>query len=485
MPQVIHPDDVCWFLRQLRLSKGRWAGKPLPLRPFQERLTHDVFRLDAAGNRVVNEAIIGMARKNGKTPLVAGWGLALLLERPGGEIVAAAAKRDQAKILLKAAKDFVRRSSFHGEPLEGNVFQVRRGSIYCPETDSVFKVVSSEGAGEHGHDPHVVILEELHSWTANDRHVELLDALTTAQGARANPLLIGITTAGAEPRGIWYDYYRRGKEIERGVRNEPYFCFRWWETPDDYAIDDPEGWRLANPGLGTIKYEDYMRRQLDSLLPEREYTYRRLHLNQPTRASERWLPYGAWYDCGLLEPDIPDDAEVYIGLDAATRRDTFGVSVVWLDGQDPPHAHVRVRAFTPDNPDGYIDPRVPMDYVLGLASRYRVREVRYDPSYMRLEAAMLADRGVPMEPVPQTSKNMTRATETLQRFVLDRRLRHGMDRTLDTQMAAVGVRETDKGVRISKSRSGGKIDTAVALALALDAAVGDVTAPDEAIFEVV
>jgi phage terminase large subunit-like protein len=98
---------------------------------------------------------------------------------------------------------------------------------------------------------------------------------------------------------------------------------------------------------------------------------------------------------------------------------------------------------------------------------------------MLLLAQQLSEAGITCEPFPQSAERMTRATETFQRLVLEERLRHGADRTLDEQMAGLGLRESERGVRISKTKSGVIVDVVFALTMALDAEFGDDDASQE------
>ena len=95
-----------------------------------------------------------------------------------------------------------------------------------------------------------------------------------------------------------------------------------------------------------------------------------------------------------------------------------------------------------------------------------------DPAYLGLMRASLEERGLPMQPFPQDAGRMTRATETFQRLFIDTRVRHGNDRVLLDQIANIGTKPTERGVRISKLKSG-RVDAPVALAMALDRAFGD------------
>ena len=458
----IAPGAVLKLMRNLRLAKGRWAGQPMPVQPFQEELTRDVFALreDEPDRRQYQEAVIYMPRKQGKTTLVAAWVLALLMEEPGGEVLGVAAKREQAGLMMSAAKEFVRKSSIGGVPLTEH-FQVRRHSIIYPEMDAIYRTISSDASSEHGANPHAVVADELHAW----RDPELLIAMTTATAARENPLVIQISTPGERPEGIWWEQWNRVLDLQSGRLEDPQLYGRIWTAPEGCDIDDEEAWETANPGIDTIVTREYLRRQ-SRTVPE--YAFRRLHLGQPTTAHERWLPHHLWTACSKA-PDIPDGADVHLGIDAALSRDTFALAIAHVD--DDGVAHTITRDFRPPLGADYIDPQEVETFILGLAQRYRIVRAVYDPAYMGLLASSLEDRGVNVEPLAQTAMNMVRATETLQRLVMDERLRHGGDPELDTQMAAVHARETDRGVRISKGRSGGPVDRIVALAMALDSAL--------------
>ncbi len=453
-------DAVLRLMRNLTLAKGRWAGKRMPVQPFQEELTRDVFSLreDDPTRRQYQEAVIFMPRKNGKSTLVAAWALALLMEEPGGEVLGVAAKREQAAILLNAAKEFVRGSSIGGVPLSDH-FTVRRNAIIYPEMDAIYRVISSDASSEHGANPHAVVADELHAW----RDPELLIAMTTATAARENPLVIQISTPGERPQGIWWDQWNRVRDLHAGRIEDPELFGRIWTGTEGCDIADEAEWEKSNPGLDVIVKRDYLRRQARTVP---EYAFRRLHLGQPTTAHERWLPHHLWEE-NAKPVDIPEDADVYLGIDAALSRDTFALAVVYLD-QETDEVHALTRDFRPPPGQAYIDPQEVQTYILGLAQRYRIQRALYDPAYMGLLASSLEDRGVPIEPFPQSAMNMVRATETVQRLVFDKRLRHGGDVELDAQMANVHARPTDRGVRISKGRSGGPVDRVVALAMAAD-----------------
>jgi phage terminase large subunit-like protein len=478
------PSQVRRFISHLTTTSGRYAGKPFHLHPFQHDWTDLIFERDpATKRRIKREIILGVGRKNGKTELTAAIALALLVvdQEPGGLVIGAAAKRDQAALMLNVAKRMVWNSNIGGVPLS-NFLQVRRDSIYFPELDATYKTIAAEAQKEHGLNPHAFIVDEGHAALETSR--ELYDTLLTAQGARDNPLAITITTAGPRPMGPMYELYKYGKEVNEGIRNDPEFGMLWYEAATDAAVDDPQAWADANPALGLFLRTEFLESAAKAVLNGKapEFMFRRLHLNQWTTAGERWLPYHKVIACDGA-PAIPEGAPVWIAVDAAIKRDTFAVAMVWVeessttaeDGTEVPTpiAHCVVKRFVPDTDNGYIDPLEIEVYILGLCELYSAQRVSYDPAFMSMLGRSLAERGLPVEPFPQSPERMQRATETFQRLFLDERIRHGGDRVLLDQIASITVKPTERGVRISKVASMMPIDMAIALAMALDDALGD------------
>lgn len=470
------------FIGQLTTTTGKWAGLPFELHDFQHDIIDRIFRRqrdeDGVIRRVVREAVIGVGRKNGKTELIAALALAALVVEgeKGGLVVIAAAKRDQAALLLTAAKRMVWQSKINGVPMS-KYLHVKRDHIYFPELDAKLMTIAADAQKEHGLNPHLVIVDEGHATMESDR--ELYDTLLTAQGAREDPLAIVITTAGPAPRGPMYELYKYGKEIQRGERQDPNFEFIWFEAKPDAKVDDPLAWADANPALGKFLPHRFFEKAARSVINGRmpEFMFRRLHLNQWTSAAERWLPFAKVEAGSRMDPVFVEGDTITIALDAAIKRDTFGVVMIQeaedngID--DHPLIMVKAKRFIPEHDGGYIDPDDIVMYVLGLASLYSIRKVVYDPAYMQMVAGRLMERGVYCEPFPQSATKMERATETFQRMFLDERIIHGGDSHLIEHIAAIAVKPTERGVRMSKLKALMPTDLAVALAMALDDVYGE------------
>ncbi len=487
---AMNPVHAIKFMSALTLGEGQFAGQKMVVYPFQREWVELCFGRDPeTGRRLHREVVLGIARKNAKTATAAAMALAALVletqEDRGNLIVLAAKTRAQAGLLLMAAKRFVRHSSIGGVPLS-KFLLIRQDHIYFPETDSYLRVIAAEAQGQHGLNPGIFIIDEGHA--ALEKDDELFETLTSAQGARKDPLAIIITTAGPRPQGPMYDKYKYGLAVNSGEVTDPRFGMIWMEADPDCDIGDEKQWAKASPALGKFVFEDFYRDQVTSIRQGNgsEYQFRRLYLNQWTTASERWLPWSRVLACSG-PVDIPDGADVYVGIDAALSRDTFAVSVVHVGegtalGNDlemtttATVANVKGKVFRGTSASGkgkvYIDPEEAETYILGISAKYNIVECVFDPAYMGLLAGTLGERGIPMTPYPQTAGNMEAATETFQRLVLDGRLRYGGDKEFQDQVANIGTKPTERGVRISKLKSGGPVDFAVATAMAAQAAFG-------------
>jgi phage terminase large subunit-like protein len=443
-------------------TKGRWAGKPFGMEDWQAELLDELFIVDDNGNRVYREALIGEPRKNGKSSLCAVLALYGLLgaNEAGAEVYAAAASRDQARIVFNQAREFVQAS-----PRLLDWLVPQRNVITCPSNGGVFRVLASDAPLQHGLNPSMVVIDELHA----HKDPELYYALTTGQLARKNPLVVTITTAGYDESTICWQVYEHGRKLfEEGLdamRRER-FLFRWWEAPKDMPYDDPETWRIANPA-SWIDMEDLGREC--RRLPEN--VFRRLHLNQWTDTEEAWISSDMWDACRgtpIFDPDAPSVAAVDVGL----KKDASAVIVVQMHGDKLHIAPFGVpggsRILTPteNRPISLADVRAEVGDINGHLSD--LLEVPYDPWSFRESAELLEERGVPMMNFDQTNARMCPASEKTFEMIKEGRMVHDGNRVLRNHIVSAAVQPTERGVRISKRKSTKKIDAAVALVMATD-----------------
>ena len=188
------------------------AGQPIVLRDWQKDLLNHIFAVRNDGLLKHRTALVGMARKNGKSALSSGialWGL--FLGENGSEIYSCAADKDQAKIVFNDAKKMI-----EAEPEMVEYAKIYRDAIEIPSTNSVYRVLSSEAYTKEGLSPTLVIMDELHALPNR----ELFDVMQLGMGARREPLLLAITTAGVKSDttgqdSIAYSLYQYGQKVAR------------------------------------------------------------------------------------------------------------------------------------------------------------------------------------------------------------------------------------------------------------------------------
>ena len=198
----------------------------------------------ADGLRRFRTAYCAVPRKNGKSTLSAGIGLYLLVAdgEHGAEIYSAATSRDQARIVFDEAKRMVGSS-----PALKRRVGILINNLHVAATTSRFMPLSSDASTMDGLNVHGAIIDELHAHRT--RHV--VDVLETATGARRQPLLFEITTAGYDRHSICFEHHDYSIKVLQGiVRDDAWFAFiAAADENDDWT--DPAVWRKANPNFGS------------------------------------------------------------------------------------------------------------------------------------------------------------------------------------------------------------------------------------------
>ena len=238
-------------------SKGEWAGKPVTLELFQKAFISALFGFvdKETGLRQYREAMFYVARKNGKSTMLAGIALYMLVAdlEAGAEIYSAATKRDQARLIFEEAYNMVKQS-----PQLRELLKKRKGDLYFANTFSRFEALSKDSGSMDGLNAHCVIIDELHG--VKDRN--LYEVLKQSQSARRQPLLIMITTAGTVRECIFDEMYATACNIVDGVFKDDTFLPILYELDRREEWTQPEAWQKANPALGTIKKIDDLKTKI-------------------------------------------------------------------------------------------------------------------------------------------------------------------------------------------------------------------------------
>jgi phage terminase large subunit-like protein len=266
--------------------KGELAGKAFILEKWQkDDIVRPLFgwKDKDTGLRKYRTCYVEIPRKNGKSNLAAALALYLMFAdgEPGAEIISAAGDRGQANIVYHIAQEMIK----NNKHLRSKAKVLRNTIEY---KSSWYKSISAEAYTKHGLNCHGIIFDELH--TQPNR--ELWDVLTTSVGARRQPLIISLTTAGHDRASICYEMHEYSEGVLNGsIEDDSFLPVLYKAEPDD-DWTDPETWKKANPGYGSICNEAYF---IDAVKkaksnPSMINSFLRLHLNIWTSAETAWIP---------------------------------------------------------------------------------------------------------------------------------------------------------------------------------------------------
>lgn len=314
------------FFSLLHHWKGEWAGRPVTLEPWQQFVIASLFgwKRKADGTRRFRTGYLEVARKNGKTTLAAGVGLGLMVVdgEPGAEVYTAATKRDQARIAHRDATEMVKRSP----ELKREVSSFK-DNLHSLETSSKFQPLGRDADSLDGLNVHGVIADEVHAWPNRD----LWDVLETATGARRQPLMLAITTAGSDRQSFCRSLHDYAERVLSGLVEDDSFWGIIYTLDDGDNWEDEKNWGKSNPNLAVSKQLDDMRRKAGRAkeMPAALNAFLRLELNVWTQADTRWMNPDKWRLCsGPVELEALRGRPCFGGLDLSSTIDI--TALVWV-----------------------------------------------------------------------------------------------------------------------------------------------------------
>lgn len=471
--------------------KGEHAGKPFTLEEFQKReIIEPLFGWKTEdGLRRYRNAFVGIPRKNGKSHLASAIALYMLFADGefGAEVYSAAADRDQARLVFNLAKSMVQ-----GSPYLSKIAKVYKNEIAFPKMEGIYRVISADAKTKFGFNSSAIILDELMA----QKNRELFDALNTSTGARRQPLMLSISTAGFEENSICREIWTYSERILNGsIKDDGFFAYITQATEqDDWT--SPETWRKANPGYGVTIKPEYLAAECERAKnnPAYQDTFKRLHLNMWVSSESKWIPNAEWDACGTEKvPDLTG-RKCYGGLDLSSVSDLTSFVLVFPPEKDGEPIYVLPHFWIPAeniiererrdkvpysawSRDGFIfaTPGNTVDYdevynkIVELAAKYKIVDVAFDRWNSAAIVTKLADAGLTMVQLGQGFASMSTPSKELYRLILDRKLSHGGQPVLRWNAENVIVVSDDAGnIKPSKARSKEKIDGIVALIMALD-----------------
>ncbi len=446
------------------------VGDSLVLRPWQKELVRRIFARDADGGLTARVALVGTPRKSGKSALASTLALYSLIAEgiEGGEVVVAAAEKEQARIIFGEAKRMVEASEL------SELCTLYRDAIFVPSTNSVMKVLSAEAYSKEGLNVSRAIVDEIHA----HKNRELFDVLSLSMGNRGKlAQLLAVTTAGQKTDmtgqdSIAYSLYQYGKRVSTGEVVDPTFFMSWWEAPPEADHRDPEMWKVANPGYDDLVSADDFESAVKRT-PEPEFRTKRL--NQWVSSMNAWLPNGAWQPLAEQRELLPDE-DIIIGFDGSFNGDCTSLMgcTIPKDDEKPYLFMIKTWEKQPEDTDDWrVNTQEVEDVIIQFCSTHNVKEIACDPYRWQRSMDAMAEMGLPVIEFPSTSPSrMVSACAKFYTAVTEQTMIHDGDALLERHLTNAVVKTDRIGPRIVKDNrsSPRKIDAAVAAVIAFDRA---------------
>ena len=439
-----------------RPPKGLGHGQPVKLAAFQKDFLEEVL---ADG---IDLAILGTPRGNGKSTF-------------GGALAVWAAFDDddtgapQVPIIATTIGQAIR--SCYGvavSMVKNEPELLRRALIYTgiatprisiPFNEGELFPISNDPDGLQGLDYSLSIVDEV-----GFQPIPSWDSLRMASGKRERSLAIGVGTPGLDRENALFHV----RQAVREGATLPGLYFKEYAAPDDCDVEDRVAWGVANPAIAAGFLRESALATDVGLTPEGHF--RIFRLGQWYEGVDSWLgPNGRPMWEALTDPyDFVAGAPTWAGVDVGLVRDSTAVVVVQRDEKGMLRATGRFWLPTPGEP---VDVTDVMEHIRELGRAYDLKAVSFDPRFFDVPAKMLEDEGHLMVKVPQSPETMTPACGTLLELIKRSELRHDGDEILTTHVLNAVPRFNERGFTLQKSKSRGRIDGVIALALAVERAL--------------
>lgn len=520
----------CWFDQDsawdaiefihgvIRFAKGKNAGKPFHLEPWQIAIVANLFGWKHPNGRLrYREAFVYVGKKNGKTALMAAMMLLMLATNPplGAELYSAASSQKQAGILFEHAVGMVRQSDRLKDMLTvyGEKGGSQQKSITYPDAMSAYKCLAADADTVDGVEPYLAVIDELH----RHKNTNLADVLQKGTGAQAESLVVYTSTADYNRPSACNSLLRRARDVQDngGDPSRPGFDLAFlpaiYEADKDDDWELPETWRKANPNMGVTVTEEFLARECRKAKENSAdlNNFLRLNLNIVTDAVQAWLDMDQWDACdGLEEGESPAawrermrkelaGQVCFVGIDLSQKRDFTAAVYVFPPTEFRKKWVLFPRLFIPKETamrrektdrvpiaawvrDGFIEVtegRV-VDYEYLKAAVYadakwaEVKEVAYDPYAATQIAVQLSGEGMTCVEFRQGYLSMSEPAKEIDKLIAEGKIEHGGNPVMRWMAGNTVIRFDPAGnIKPDKEKSTQRIDGIVAGIMALGRAL--------------
>ena len=474
------------FIERLKHTKGQWAGLRFKLEPWQQFIIWNIFGWKMAdGTRRFRYAYVEIARKNGKTALSAGIGLYMLFadgeSRP--EVYSAATVKDQARICFSDAVEIVKATDLK------NYLTPYRNSIVYELKGGMMKPLSSDYGTHDGLNPSCGIIDEFHA----HKDSGMFDVIKSAFGARKQPLMFIITTAGFNKAGACYAYRDNVIKILRGI-NEDDTLFGIIYTMDaNEDWDNPQMWIKSNPNLGVSLFPNYLEDQVNDAKnrPEAVRNVMTKNVNLWVDAEKTWILDDAWMKCvGTTEIEDLRGCECWGGLDLSNVSDITAFVLIfhendkfqllpffWIPEEkmlekirkENINYDLWVKAgFVKVTSGNVLDYEFVKADILQIVEIYDLQSSAYDRWNSSQTIIDLQNEGMECNPFGQGYGSMSAPSKEFEKLVLSEKIEHFGNPVLRWMLSSTLIKTDPAGnIKPDKEKSVQKIDGIVASIMAL------------------
>jgi len=495
---------IRFFETIIKHTKGKSAGKPFLLSPYQQFTLFNLFSWKTKNDegkeiRLIRNVYEKVAKKNGKTAQMAALSLYIMAfdKEEGAEVYVGATKEEQAKLCFSQASEFVNKSAL----LQQLGFKVYQKEIRFTGSNSFMKPLGGDSKTQDGINSHLTIIDEYHA----HRDDSVKENLESSSAARLQPITYTITTAGTNIHGVCKNFEESCINILEEVAADDTFLIMIhdMDKEDDWEVE--ENWQKSNPNLGITVSEYFLNSEYIKAKnqPSKIPNFKTKSLNMWVDGVSEWIPSEYWNKCM-----VPIKEENFAllgncgGLDLSTTIDITAYAMI----SEPDVAGIRdlkVWCFCPaetiekrskedrvpyqywaslkrenavDENDTYLiaTPGNMVDYsevekvVIHQYYKNTTKHVEYDRKFSGSLVQNLMTENIELSPFTQTLMNYTSPTKEFMRLVMSGKIRVGNNPILKWMLSGcVAITDTNENIRIDKSRSTKRIDGIIASIMAL------------------
>jgi len=500
-----HGERAVEFLRRLRHPNSTAPKRAFQLFPFQERIVRAIYGpRHPDGSRIVQTVFLMLPRGNRKTSLAAALALLHTIgpeRRPSGQVIFAAADREQAGIGFREAVEIVKQDKRLEDACRIYEAEHAAKKIVFKKDKANLKTISSDGKTAHGMTPSFTLIDEIHAWKGR----ELWEALKSGAAKIDDTLTVIATTAGRGAETVAAQQYNYARDVALGKIDNPAYLPILFAAEESDDWQDEAVWHRVNPGLKhgfpSLKSMRTLAKEAQDR-PQDKFAFQQYNLNVWMANSRDPLFSMDIYDSRKFHDDVADleGLPCWLGVDASLSGDLTCVTTAWRhdDGQ----ITIKPAFFVPGDdlkarsdrdrvnyelwrdqnlitatPGPIVDQQAVEDHIREQCATFDVQEMAFDPHHARVLMHKLIADSLPVVEFRQTATLMSEAVGHLELAVNGKMIRHDGHPILRHHFDSVVASRTDAGlVRLHKGQKTDRIDGAVATAMAVHrATVGETT----------